>query len=87
LLFVGIAAAIIGSLYGIYKLIESLVNAETEEEAALRKANEAMEEAKQAAKDTKSAYESLKNAVSNYDDAINALEKCTKGTQEWRDAF
>ena len=87
LLFVAIAATVVAALYGIYKGIEFLINAETKEEKAARQANKALEESKNAANEAKQAYEDLKNKVSDYDSAVKALEECTKGTQEWRDAF
>ena len=67
--------------------ILAAANAESEEEKAVRLANEELERSKKVAEEAKQAYEDLKNAVSSYDSAVEALEKCTKGTQEWRDAF
>lgn len=68
-------------------VLMAVVNAETEEEKAVRLTNERFEESKKAAEEARAAYEELKNAISNYDNILEALDKCVKGTQEWRDAF
>ena len=79
--------ALITILAAVTVAIIAFANAESEEEKAVRLANEELERSKKVAEEAKQAYENLKSAVSNYDSAVEALEKCTKGTQEWRDAF
>ena len=49
--------------------------------------NEELKNAKESANEAKSAYEDLYSKVSDYKTAEEALKKCTKGTQEWKDAF
>lgn len=84
---IALIVALIATLALLTFALISAANAESEENKAMREANEALDEAKESAEKAKQAYEDLKNAVSNYDSAIDALKKCTKGTQEWRDAF
>jgi hypothetical protein len=71
--FVGIATVIIGFITGITKGIMSLINAESEEEKALRLANEELERSKKAADETKQAYEDLKSKISDYKSGVEAL--------------
>ncbi len=86
LVFVAIAAAVIAALYGIYRIIKMLAEAETEEAKALREANEELEASKEAAQNTKKAYEEVKNAIEDYNSALDALQQYTKGTEEWYEA-
>ena len=80
-------AALIAALALLTFALFSAANAESEEAKAVEEANKALDEAKEAAQNAKQAYEDLKSAISKYDTAVDALKKCTKGTQEWRDAF
>jgi len=48
--------------------------------------NEA-KELKTALDNAKTAAEDLNSSFNSYDSAVEALENCTKGTQEWRDAL
>ena len=44
---------------------------------------EAADNLKNSAKEAKDQLESLKEAFSVYDTAVEALNSCTKGTDEW----
>ena len=79
--------ALIAALAILTFFILNNADAEDKEAKAVEEANKALDEAKEAAQNAKQAYEDLKSAVSKYDTAVDALKKCTKGTQEWRDAF
>lgn len=79
--------ALVAVLAILVTALMAVANAETEEEKAVRLANERFEESKKAAEEARAAYEELKNAISSYDSVLEVLDKCVKGTQEWRDAF
>ena len=79
--------ALIAALALLTFFILNNANAEDKEAKAVEEANKALDEAKEAAQKAKQAYEDLKSAISKYDTTVDALKKCTKGTQEWRDAF
>lgn len=64
-----------------------LATRETEAEKKARKAAEAAESMKAAAEETKQAFEDLKNAFNNYDTAVEKLNDCRKGTEEWNQAL
>ena len=77
-----IVAAIAALTAGIY----AVVTAESEEEKALRLANEQLELSKNLYKDAKNAAAEFKNEISDYNDAINGLKSLELGTQEMTDA-
>ena len=75
----GIAALITGIIY--------LATKETEAEKKARKAAEAAESMKSAAEEAKKVFEDLNNAFNTYDTAVEKLNDCRKGTEEWNQAL
>jgi hypothetical protein len=78
---IGITAAVIALVVVFNKWKASTPEAKlkaTQEESA--KLKEALEETTKRAKE-------LHDSFSNYDDAVDALKKCRKGTDEWRQAL
>ena len=78
-LLLGIGAAI-GIVYGLSQAMHK-------EEKALEKAQKKAEEAKNKYNELKDAYEELKDSFKDYEEAQNAIDQLTIGTQEWRDAL
>lgn len=54
---------------------------------AAEKATKTAKELQQAYQDTQAAAEALKDTFSKYDEAVEALNACTKGTKEWYEAL
>lgn len=79
--------ALIAALTALALIIYKVVTAESEEEKAVKKTAVAYENAKKAANETKEAYDSITSDLSAYDDLIDKLNQCTKGTEEWANAF
>lgn len=75
-------AAIIGLLYALNK---ELKNASPE--GQLKKTKKAVEELTTAEQEAKEAADNLRSAIEAYDSAIEKLEDCKRGTEEWRDAL
>lgn len=75
-------AVIIGLLYALNK---ELKNASPE--GQLKKTKKAVEELTTAEQEAKDAADNLRSAIEAYDSAIEKLEECKRGTEEWRDAL
>lgn len=75
-------AAIIGLLYALNK---ELKNASPE--GQLKKAKKAVEELTTAEQEAKEAADNLRTAIESYDSAVEKLEACKRGTEEWRNAL
>ncbi len=75
-------AAIIGLLYALNK---ELKNASPE--GQLKKTKKAVEELTTAEQEAKEAADNLRSAIEAYDSAIEKLQSCKRGTEEWRDAL
>ena len=82
-LVVALVAVLGGLIYVLYKV----ATAESANEKAAKKAEQNSKDMAEAAKEAADAYNSLKNAISGYDDAVDTLNKCTKGTEEWAEAM
>jgi hypothetical protein len=81
---IGWVSLALTALVSIFALI---VASENEAEVALQQATAAAEELSTAADDAATEAEKIKDAFSGYDSAVTALNECTRGTQEWRDAL
>ena len=79
----GIAAAAALVVVG----IKALINWYNKDAIAAEKAAKAAKEAADEHKRIQEELDKLKSKFSVYDDAVAALEKCTKGTQEWEEAL
>lgn len=75
-------AAIIGLLYTLDK---ELKNASPE--GQFKKAKKAVEELTTAEQEAKDAADNLRSAIEGYDSAVEKLQECKRGTEEWRDAL
>lgn len=79
--------AFIAALAALIAIIVIFCKQEDEAAKKEKAAAVALEESKEAAKKAHEAYDELYATVSKYKDAVKALKECTKGTEEWRDAF
>lgn len=77
---VAISAIVIGTLYAVSKA----ANAEAE---SLRRATEAAENLKEKSQQTKTELNNIISAFDQYQTAIDTLNECTKGTDEWKEAL
>lgn len=77
---VAISAVVIGTLYAVSKA----ANAEAE---SLQRATEAAENLKEKSQQTKTELNNIISAFNQYQTAIDTLNECTKGTDEWKEAL
>ena len=56
-------------------------------EGQLKKAKKAVEELTTAEQEAKEAADNLRTAIESYDSAVEKLQSCKRGTEEWRDAL
>lgn len=77
---VAISAVVIGTLYAVSKA----ANAEAE---SLQRATEAAENLKEKSQQTKTELSNIISAFDQYQTAIDTLNECTKGTDEWKEAL
>ena len=82
-ILLGVTAAVVGLTAAIYLGVKAY-NADAE--AAKKAAENAKVMAEEADK-AKQEVKDLADAFNRYDSAIDKLNSCTKGTQEWRDAI
>lgn len=78
-------AAVVGVVYSLVKVFQA-IDAATPE-GQLKAMEERATELSDALDDAKQAATELSSAFDTYDSAVDKLEECTKGTQEWRDAL
>ena len=78
--FIAIGAALAAAGIAIY-------NAWTKDAKAAEQAAETAKALGEAYEETKQRVEELANAFDGYTSAIETLEQCTRGTQEWNDAL
>ena len=76
--------AAVGALIAIGKV---LYDNYYREAIAAKKLAEAQEELNEASQEARAEADKLNSAISGYDDAVEKLNECTKGTEEWRDAL
>lgn len=74
--------AIIGLLYALDK---ELKNASPE--GQFKKAKQAVEDLTTAEQEAKEAADNLRSSIEGYDSAVEKLQECKRGTDEWRDAL
>lgn len=77
---VAISAVVISTLYAVSKA----ANAEAE---SLQRATEAAENLKEKSQQTKTELNNIISAFDQYQTAIDTLNECTKGTDEWKKAL
>ena len=75
------------AITGLVTVIALLVTAESDYERQARKAAETAESMKSAADEAKQSFENLKAAFDTYDTAVEKLEECREGTEEWNAAL
>jgi type II secretory pathway pseudopilin PulG len=81
------AVALVATITALGVALYKVATAESEEEKAAKKTAAAYEDAQEAATAAKEAYNTLTDNLDAYDDLIEKLNECTKGTQDWADAF
>ncbi len=81
-----IILAIVAAIYALIKVIGFLYTAwkNSTPEAQLRRQQKAVEDLKTAAEEAKTAAEELNATFNNYYTAREALDNCTRGTEEWK---
>lgn len=81
LIVMGIAAAL-----GIVIALIDEANKKSPE-GQLKKAKKAVEELTTAEQEAKDAADNLRSSIESYDSAVEKLQSCKRGTEEWRDAL
>lgn len=56
-------------------------------EGQFKKAKQAVEDLTNAEQEAKEAADNLRSSIENYDSAVEKLQECKRGTDEWRDAL
>lgn len=82
-----IGVAIVAAIAAIIAVTYKAVTAESEHEKQLRKINESLENQQKRYDELKQKVDGIKQSFDNYKSVKETLDKCTKGTLAWRDAF
>ena len=77
---IGVAAGVALAIYGIYR-------AWTADARAAQKATETAQRAKKSYDQVKESADNLKSSLTGYNEAVDNLDKLTKGTQQWKEAL
>ena len=77
-------AAIVATIASIGFGISNLIDHYNRATIAAEHAAEAHEKMKEAVTDAKSELDSITSAFNAYDDAVNKMNDCVKGTEEWQ---
>ena len=85
--FAAIIAVAVTALTALAYALYKAATAESDEQKEAKRAAEAAKDLENAYRETQEELDNLLSAKNKYDDAIKALEKCTQGTQAWRDAI
>lgn len=81
-----VAAPIAVAAAAVAITVAAIVNAYQAAEKAAKQAKKQAESLRAAAAEVKQEYQETIDTISNYQNALDGIEKLTKGTQEWRDA-
>lgn len=81
----GTVAIAIGVIAALAFIIKEVYNSSAE--GKLKKAQQALDNLTEAATEAKTAADGLKNSIESYDGAIDKLENCKRGTEEWKQAL
>ena len=76
--------AAIGALIAVGKALYDNYNKEA---IAAKRLADSYKELNEASQEARAEADKLNSAISGYDDAVEKLEACTRGTEEWRDAL
>jgi biopolymer transport protein ExbB/TolQ len=77
-------ALAIGALIAVGKALYDNYNKEA---IAAKRLTDSYKELNEASQEARAEADKLNSAISGYDDAVEKLEACTRGTEEWRDAL
>lgn len=80
-----IIAAVTIAIIGLVALIDE-ANRKSPE-GQFKKAKQAVEDLTTAEQEAKEAADNLRNSIESYDSAVEKLQSCKRGTEEWRDAL
>lgn len=80
-----IIAAVTIAIIGLVALIDE-INRKSPE-GQFKKAKQAVEDLTTAEQEAKEAADNLRNSIESYDSAVEKLQSCKRGTEEWRDAL
>ena len=81
----GTVAIAVGVIAALAFIIKEVYNSSAE--GKLKKAQQALDNLTDAATEAKTAADGLKNSIESYDSAIDKLEDCKRGTEEWKQAL
>lgn len=81
------ALATLAAVTAIVGVIYLIAQAHVTEAEAAEKAAKAAQGLKEEESEAKQELENIKNTLNTYDTAVEKLNSCTKGTEEWRDAL
>ena len=77
----------IAAIAAVVAITYSLVKAYNKSADDAKKASEASKKLTEQYQKTKDSYEELKKSIEDHDNAVKAIDKLKKGTEEWRDAI
>ena len=80
-----IIVAVTIAIIGLVALIDE-INRKSPE-GQFKKAKQAVEDLTTAEQEAKEAADNLRNSIESYDNAVEKLQSCKRGTEEWRDAL
>lgn len=80
-----IIAVVTIAIIGLVALIDE-INRKSPE-GQFKKAKQAVEDLTTAEQEAKDAADNLRNSIESYDSAVEKLQSCKRGTEEWRDAL
>lgn len=85
----GSIALVVVAIAGVIAIIMAVKSAfdSVSAQHAFEEAKASAEGLKEAEEAAKAEADNLRASLENYDTAVNKLNECTKGTQEWRDAM
>lgn len=81
----GAVVVAVGVIAALAFIIKEVYNSSAE--GKLKKAQQALDNLTDAATEAKTAADGLKNSIESYDSAIDKLEECKRGTEEWKQAL
>lgn len=84
---IALVVALVAVLGGLAFILYKCATAESAESKAAKRAAESAEQLAEEAEKAREEAEKLRDTFGKYDEAVEALNKCTKGTQEWKDAL
>ena len=82
-----ITLAIVAAVSALIAIGKVLYDNYNKEAIAAKRLADSYKELNEASQEARAEADKLNSAISGYDDAVEKLEACTRGTEEWRDAL